>query len=158
MKKLFGILLAVLLLSGCGKNGGKDLAVYTFSGSDGQFAVTNGAVVFSDQTDVFEGGSLALQQDVPEDVTAYTMTFYVNYKGERRTLMSNSVVDEAGGTLTFAENLGRLETDGEGSYLGWTEDWTEYLEGNLFFELTLTDKSGEQRTYQIPMEVACIVT
>lgn len=157
MKKLFGILLAVLLLSGCGKGDGKDLAVYTFSGSDGQFAVTNGAVVFSDQMDVLDGGSLTLQQGAVENVTAYTATFSVNYKGERRTLMSNSVVDQTGGTVKIGEDLGRLETDGGESYLGWTEDWTECLEENLFFELTLTDKSGEQRTYQIPMEVARIV-
>ena len=156
MKKLFGILLAVLLLSGCGKNGGKDLAVYTFSGSDGQFAVTNGAAVFSDQTDVFEGGSLALQQDVPEDVTAYTMTFYVNYKGERRTLMSNSVVDETGGTLQPGEDLGRRATDGAEGYLGRTTDWQEELRNGLSFVLTITQKSGEQRTYEIPMVVECI--
>ena len=157
MKKLFGILLAVLLLSGCGKNGGKDLAVYTFSGSDGQFAVTNGAAVFSDQTDVFEGGSLALQQDVPEDVTAYTMTFYVNYKGERRTLMSNSVVDETGGTLQPGEDLGRRATDGAEGYLGRTTDWQEELRNGLSFVLTITQKSGEQRTYEIPMVVECIL-
>ena len=98
-----------------------------------------------------------MQQDVPEDVTAYTMTFYVNYKGERRTLMSNSVVDETGGTLQPGEDLGRRATDGAEGYLGRTTDWQEELRNGLSFVLTITQKSGEQRTYEIPMVVECIL-
>ena len=158
MKRVFGLLLALLLLlPGCAREKPKELSVYTFSGSDGQISVVNGVAVFSEQGDVFDGGRLCLGADFPQDVTAYTASFYVQSSSEQRTLLSNSVVDETGGTLQPGEDLGRRATDGAEGYLGRTTDWQEELRNGLSFVLTITQKSGEQRTYEIPMMVECIL-
>lgn len=158
MKKAFALfILAVMcltLLAGCtAKTEKQDLAVYSFSGANYFFSVTDGVIVLNGEEETFSGGNLTVQQeDLFSDVVSYDADFYIIKDGEKRTVLSSSVVDMTGGSV-------RLNGDSFGKISGETiitnykmideEDW----QNNLFFELTVTDKNGEETVYELQMEL-----
>lgn len=60
------------------------LSVYSFSGEDEQFAISNGVIVLNSTEETFYGGDLKEKQDKLSDIAAYTKTFYVMSGNEKR--------------------------------------------------------------------------
>lgn len=158
MKKAFALfILAVIcltLLAGCtAKTEKQDLAVYSFSGTNYFFSVTDGVIVLNDEEETFSGGNLTVQQeDLFSDVVSYDADFYIIKDGEKRTVLSSSVVDMTGGSVRLnGDSLGKIS--GETIITNYKmideEDW----QNNLFFELTVTDKNGEETVYELQMDV-----
>lgn len=80
MKKLIALFLSlvfVLALVGCGKAEPSNLRVYSFSGADGQFSVTNGVIVLDDTVRIFNGGNLKVTEGSFSNIASYTATFYI---------------------------------------------------------------------------------
>ena len=124
--------------------------VYSMSGSNDLFDISNGVIVLGEEEEVFDGGDLkVLQEDLFADVTAYTCSYYTITNGERRTILSNSTVDMTGGTLNVNGDLGRAS--GNGILIGNKIKSAEDLENVVWFELITTDLSGKENTYQLPL-------
>ena len=154
MKKLIALFLSlvfVLALVGCGKAEPSNLRVYSFSGADGQFSVTNGVIVLDDTVRIFNGGNLKVTEGSFSNIASYTATFYIVENDEKKVILSNSATDTTGSSVSFKGNLGQIS--GEGALIEAmikdTSDW----ENNLYLELTTTDKSGTDNVYQLQMSL-----
>ena len=154
MKKLIALFLSlvlVLALVGCGKEELSNLKVYSFSGADEQFSVTNGVIVLDDTVRIFDGGNLKVIEGSFSNIASYTATFYIVENGERKVILSNSATDMTGSSVSFEGNLGKISGDDAliEAMIKDTSDW----ENNLYLELTTTDKSGTDNMYQMQMSL-----
>ena len=156
MKRIISIAISCLLIAalvgcaGSAENAESDSVVYSMSGSNDLFEISNGVIVLGEEEEVFDGGDLKIiQEDLFSDVTAYTCSYYTITNGERRTILSNSTVDMTGGTLNVNGDLGRAS--GNGILIGNKIKSSEDLENVIWFELITTDLSGKENTYQLPL-------
>lgn len=158
MKRLLSYIFVIIcfgVLVGCSEKEAYEqeaLVVYSFSGSDEQFAVSNGVIVLSPDKDVFYGGDLEVfNEELCTDIVSYSTAFYTMNNGEKNTILYNSVVDQTDGSVNVAGDLGRMS--GANLLVGNKVDAAEDLLHSLFFELSITDVNGEQSVYQVQMEV-----
>ena len=157
LKRLFAFIFAIMcfgVMVGCSEKEAseQELVVYSFSGSDGQIAVSNGVIVMSPDKDVFYGGDLEVfNEELCTDIASYSTTFYTMNKGKRNTILSNSVVDQTDGSVNVSGDLGKMS--GANLLIGNKVDASEDLLHSLFFELRITPINGEQRVYEVQMEV-----
>ena len=156
MKRIISIAISCFLIAaligcaGSAEDAESGSVVYSMSGSNDLFEISNGVIVLGEEEEVFDGGDLKiLQEDLFSDVTAYTCSYYTITNGERRTILSNSTVDMTGGTLNLNGDLGRAS--GKGILIGNKIKAAEDLEQLLWFELITTDLSGKENTYQLPL-------
>ena len=156
MKRIISIAISCLLIAalvgcaGSAENAESDSVVYSMSGSNDLFEISNGVIVLGEEEEVFDGGDLKIiQEDLFSDVTAYTCSYYTITNGERRTILSNSTVDMTGETLNVNGDLGRAS--GNGILIGNKIKSAEDLENVIWFELITTDLSGKESTYQLPL-------
>ena len=156
MKRIISIAISCLLIAalvGCAGSAEDTVSgaeVYSMSGSNDLFEISNGVIVLGEEEEVFDGGDLKiLQEYLFSDVTAYTCSYYTITNGERRTILSNSTVDMTGGTLNVNGDLGRAS--GNGILIGNKIKSAEDLENVIWFELITTDLSGKENTYQLPL-------
>lgn len=156
MKRIIYIAISCLLIAalvGCGgaiEDAESGDVVYSMSGSNDLFEISNGVIVLGEEEEVFDGGDLkVLQEDLFADVTAYTCSYYTITNGERRTILSNSTVDMTGGTLNVNGDLGRAS--GNGILIGNKIKSAEDMENVIWFELITTDLGGKDNTYQLPL-------
>ena len=159
MKRIISIAISCLLIAslvGCAasaEDAESGSVVYSMSGSNDLFEISNGVIILDEEEEVFDGGDLKiLQEDLFSDVTAYTCSYYTITNGERRTILSNSTVDMTGGTLSVNGDLGRAS--GNGILIGNKIKSAEDLEDVIWFELITTDLSGKENTYQLPLTLS----
>lgn len=157
MKRLFFVLLTLMLcvgmLAGCSQSDeskSEKNAVYSFCGENEQFAVTNGVIVIGADEEIFYGGDLSIiDQEQFADIASYSVKFYTMANGEERTIMHNSVVDQTGGSIIVTGDLGRMA--GENLLIGNKTETASELTDSLYFELSTTDLSGKQNTFQLQL-------
>ena len=156
MKRIISIAISCLLIAtlvgcaGSAEDAESGSVVYSMSGSNDLFEISNGVIILGEEEEVFDGGDLKIiQEDLFSDVTAYTCSYYTITNGERRTILSNSTVDMTGGTLNVNGDLGRAS--GNGILIGNKIKSAEDLQDVIWFELITTDLSGKESTYQLPL-------
>ena len=156
MKKLIAFaftLVCVLALAGCNNADQEDTLSCSFRGEHEYFAISNGSIILSDTEDVFDGGDLeATRSDVFENVASYSTTFYTLVNGEKRIILSNSVIDQTGGSIKIDGDLGRVS--GDGIIVGGKAESVDALEESLWFELKTTDLNGDENVYQIQLDLS----
>ncbi|MEE1321227.1 MAG: hypothetical protein UHM85_06825 [Acutalibacteraceae bacterium] len=156
MKKAVALILAlicVFMLVGCSaEKTDNKVEVYTLSGENDFFSVTNGTVVLNGDEEMFSGGELKVLRQKPfPDTASFSTRFYIVKDGEKRTVLSGSVNDMTGGTVSISGDLGKISGENvitEGKNLS-TEDFVN----NLYFELRVRDSEGYEKTYEISMDV-----
>lgn len=156
MRKIVAVLLTTVfsctILTGCGTSSKDEqrqpLAVYSFSGEDEHFSVSNGVIVLSSSEEIFYGGGLEANQEEFNDITAYSMTFYIMSGDGKDILMSNSMEDMTGRTVDISGDIGK--SSGDGTIL---REPTDELQNNLYFELETTNLDGETSNYQLKLSV-----
>lgn len=132
-----------VVLSGCGKEPAKEpLVVYSFCGENANFSISNGIIILSSMEEIFYGGNLDGELS---DVVGYSMTLYIPFDNHERILLSNSVEDMTGGTISIAGEIGKAS----GDILTAAE--IEELQNNLFFRLKTTNLKGEENEYQLQL-------
>ena len=156
MKRIISIAISCLLIAalvGCAdsaEDAESGTMVYSMSGSNDLFEISNGVIVLGEEEEVFDGGDLKiLQEDLFSVVTSYTCSFYTIVNGEKRPILSNSTVDMTGGTLNVNGDLGRAS--GNGILIGNKIKSAEDMENVIWFELITTDLGGMDNTYQLPL-------
>lgn len=147
------ILMAILMLAltGCGKAEQERSIMYSFSGENEQLAVSNGSIVLNGTEETFTGGDLKVTGDFFADITSYSTTFYTMSGNEKDIILSNSVVDMAGGKVNISDDLGQVS--GDSIIRRIKIDDTSDLENILYFELTMKDKNGKEIVYQLQMSL-----
>ena len=141
-------LVCALSLSACGNGNQEQTETYHFRGENEFFAISNGSIVLSDTKEVFDGGNLHVTQaGIFDQVTSYSATFYTKKDGAQSTLMSNSVVDQTGGTIHVEGDLGIIS--GDGFITGGSIASIDELKENLWFELKTTDLHGKETAYHL---------
>ena len=156
MKRIISIAISCLLIAalvgcaGSAEDAESDGVVYSISGSNELFEISNGLIILGEEEEVFDGGDLKiLREDLFSDVTSYTCSFYTRVNSEKRTILSNSTIDMTGGTLNVNGDLGRAS--GNGILIRNKIKSAEDLEDVIWFELITTDLSGKENTYQLPL-------
>lgn len=156
MKRIISIAISCLLIAsqvgcaGSAEDAESGSVVYSMSGSNDLFEISNGVIVLGEEEEVFDGGDLKiLQEALFSDVTSYTCSFYTMVNGEKRAILSNSTVDMTGGTINVNGDLGRAS--GNGILIGNKIKSAEGLENVIWFELITTDLGGKENTYQLPL-------
>ena len=156
MKRIISVAISCLLIAalvgcaGSAEDTESGAVVYSMSGSNDLFEISNGVIVLGEEEEIFDGGELkVLQEDLFADVTSYTCSFYLIKNGEKRPILSNSTVDMTGETLNVNGDLGRAS--GNGILIGNKIKSAEDLQDVIGFELITTDLSGKESTYQLPL-------
>ena len=153
MKKMITLVLAVicvLSLAACNNAEHEQVSTYSLRGEHDYFAISNGSIVLSDTEELFDGGELEITQfGVFEEVASYSTTFYTITNGERRIILSNSVIDQTGGTVNVDGDLGKAS--GKGIIISSKVENIDALRENLWFELKTTDLDGKENVYQIQL-------
>lgn len=144
-KALVFITIIMLALTGCGKAEQERMTVYSFSGENEQLAISNGVIVLNGTEEIFSGGDLKVNDDFFTDITSYSTTFYTMSNGERNDILSNSVVDETGGTVNVSGDLGKVSG---GSIISRID-----LKNTLCFELVTKNKNGEESMCQLQLSL-----
>lgn len=159
MRKTMTVVLAVLLmtaiLSGCNQKSGEQqespLQVYSFSGENEYFSLSNGVIVLNTEEEVFYGGVLEEKNYALSGIKSFSMTFYVTEGEEKHTLLSNSVIDQTGGSVHVSGDTGKIS--GTNILHGAdAQDWMNHL----YFELKTTGLSGQDNVFTlqlVPIEV-----
>ena len=163
MRKLLSVLLVGGIcfgtLAGCAQKNEteQEFSVFSFHAVSDGFAVSNGVIVLGAEEEIFYGGDLEIV-DVKSfsNITSFSTTFYAMKGEERRTLLSNSVVDQTGGPINMPADLGKIS--GGNIIIGSTVETEEELINSLYFELVTTNLEGEERIYQVPLSVTEITT
>ena len=154
MKKFLICILVLTLafaLTACGKTEPEQLAVYSFSGENEQFAVFNGVIVLSSSNEIFCGGDLKINEEYISDIVSYSTTFYTMSGDEKRIILSNGVTDMTGGLVNVHGDLGQVS--GDGILTGTQPNRVDDLQDNLYFELLTTGTDGKENTYQLQVFV-----
>ena len=134
----------------CSENTKQTETTYTFRGEHDYFEISNGTIVLSDTDELFDGGDLHItQSDVLNNIVSYSTTFYTIIDGERRTILSNSVIDQTGSAINVEGDLGK--SSGKGVIIGSKVENIDELKDNLWFELETTDLDGKENVYQIQL-------
>ena len=159
MRKIMTAVLAVVLmtaiLSGCNQTAEKkqdsSVQVYSISGENEYFSLSNGVIVLNTEEEVLYGGVLEEKDPALSDIKAFSTTFYVMEGEEKHTLLSNSVVDQTGGAIGVSGVTGKIS--GANILHGAeAKDWMNHL----YFELKTTDLSGQENVFTlqlVPIEV-----
>ncbi|MBP3479305.1 MAG: hypothetical protein J6K03_07475 [Oscillospiraceae bacterium] len=159
MRKALSILLVGVIsfgvLSGCAQKNETEQenpSVFSFHAESDGFTITNGVIVLGAEEEVFYGGDLKINDTQSfANITSFSATFYTMTGEERRTLLSNSVIDQTGNTVNMSGDLGK--TSGGNIILGSKVETEEELVRYLYFELVTTNKDGEEFVYQVPLTV-----
>lgn len=124
------------------------------SPSDNSILLYNidGVIVLSSAEEIFYGGDLKANQEKFNDITEYSMTFYIMSSNKKESLISNSVVDMTGGTIHISGDIGKRS--GAGTMI---KELTDELKNNLYFELETTDLDGERSNFQLQLSVVEII-
>ncbi|MBQ2753037.1 MAG: hypothetical protein IJF29_02840 [Firmicutes bacterium] len=147
---LFLAVICSSMFTACAKNDvtteNENLTVYSFCGETEEFVLSEGVIVFDGNEEIYYGGNIKSKEGQLDDITAYTMTLYISTDGEKNVLLSNSVVDETGGTINIDGEVGRISGD------IWLKEHFE-KDDTLCFELEATRIGGEKYICQIAPDV-----
>ena len=149
MKTLAFMTILMLALTGCGKEEQEPLRVYSFSGENEQFAVSNGIIVLNGSEEIFSGGDLKAADESFIDITSYSTTFYTISGSEGNVILSNSVTDTTGGTVNVSGDWGQIA--GDRRLRRVKIDDTNDLNDSLYFELSTKVRYGTENVYQLQM-------
>ena len=159
MKKLTALTLTILFiftLTACGNvnNRGKNV-IYSFSGGNDYFRVSNGIIVLTEDEETFIGGDLYISRnDIFSDVVSLRTEFYILRDGEERTVLVSELHDKTGGaSVSLSGDLGKISggtTVSEGRPL---EEVDLDLLNNLYLRLTVTRSDGTGNSYNVQMDV-----
>lgn len=147
------ILTAILMLTftGCKNTEQEPLTVYSFSGENEQLSISNGIIVFDGTKELFAGGELKVSDDFFNNITSYSTAFYIMSGEEKDVILSNSVTDITGDTVSVSGKLGQIS--GDSSIRRIKIDDTDDLKNLLFFELTAKDTDGKENVYQLQLSL-----
>lgn len=153
MKKIMAVMLSLLaytvLFTGCSpsheSNEEQSLKVYSFSGENEYVSVSNGVIILDGKDEICYGGDLKVMSDNFADITAYSVTIYIN-GSEKEILLSNGVDVQTGEIIDVYGSVGKIS----GDFLRDSD--ANKLADNLWFELKTTNLSGEENTYQVQLE------
>ncbi len=151
MMRIFALTL-VFLLTACTKTAPEQAMVYSFSGEKEQLSIRNGRIVVSDTSQTFYGGNLTLHTDHFSAVSSYTTTFYTISGTEKRIILSNSVADVSGQSITIHEDLGQI-SGADAVLPGAHADQMAHLKDHLYFELIAIGADGEETACQLRVSV-----
>lgn len=152
IKKLIALVLALVCtagLAGC-SNKQEEVITYSFRGDHEYFVISNGMITLSDTEEIFDGGDLEITQSgVFDETTSYSTTFYTLINGKQRIILSNSVIDQTGGSVNVDGDLGSIS--GQGIFIRNKFEIIDELKEHLWFELKTTDSNGKENVYQIQL-------
>lgn len=161
MRRLMALVLAlvcmlslVLSFAGCSTIE-LQTSVYSFSGANEHFAISNGVIVLDDSTEAFYGGNISADEDFFAEAISYSATFYISSHGERKVILSSKVVDLTGESVDFSGEIGSISGD---DVLTQNKiDEIDDLRYNLYCDLSVTNKDGTESVYSVQMNLTEIV-
>ena len=156
MKKLTALILALIFtftLTACDNAKiSEKTTVYSFSGGNDYFHVSNGVIVLAGDEEIFSGGDLQLTSEVDfSDVISLRTEFYILCDGEEKTVLVSEMHDMTGGSsVSLSGDLGKISG---GTVVSYKSGEELDLLNNLYFRLTVTGSDGTGQSYNVQMKV-----
>jgi uncharacterized lipoprotein len=158
MKKMLALILVALclfMLSGCGNKADNDdkTEVYTFYGENDYVTVTNGTAVVGGEEETFSGGRLeVIKEKAFADAMYWSAEFYIAKDGEKKTLYKSVVEDLSDSAkVSISGDLGKIS--GGNVISDYESSDMDAFVNNLFMLFTVRNAEGEEKTYEIQMNV-----
>ncbi len=170
MRKYSFYLLIVVLLMFTSCDRSKRDKVYSFHGENDEISISNGVIILSEKEDIFYGGYLKIQEDIPlDDIVSYSTNFYWLSEDEKKTIKYHEVeaktisvgFTESSGNqpdndsmilvpainLSLGKKVGKdaVPEIGEGKESDWND--------RLYFELVIKNKTGEEKVYSTKLSL-----
>lgn len=147
-------MIIMLLMTGCSNFEKDQLAVYSFSGENDQFFVSNGVFILDEKDEIIDCGDFKASEEFFDNIKAYKTTFYIMSDNERKIIITNSVEDMSGGILNPPSDLGK--TSGDKIIISNETDYNDLI-NNLYFELVTVDIDGKENVYQLQMIMSEVI-
>lgn len=124
------------------------LAVYSLSGENELFSVSNGVIMLNGDKQAFSAGDLTVKGELPE-IYACEMSCYLLLGEERNVLLHFRSENHTGEPLDINGDIGAV-SGGSIFPKRENENTREYLD-HIIFELTLFEQNGVKTVYELPM-------
>ncbi len=157
MKKIIASMLAVMclfMLVGCSNEPKSDkVEVYTFYGENDYITVTNGTAVVGGEEETFSGGMIKVKKEKAfADAMYWSAEFYIAKDGEKKTLYKSVVEDLSDSAqVSISGDLGKIS--GGNVISDYESSDIDAFVNNLFMLFTIRNADGEEKTYEIQMNV-----
>ena len=152
MKKIIALFLVVscvLTLSACCNEKQEKTRVYSFTGGNEEYVITNGVVVMTDEEDIFYGGELqARNPDGIKNIASYRAEFYTSVDGEENSVLVSALDNDS---LSEMLNIDFGKSSGNGDKLDNSFGRMDELQGDFWCELRIKDTQGNQKSYIIDL-------
>lgn len=152
MKKIIALLLLVscmLTLSACNNAMKEKTRVYSFTGENEEYVITNGVIVLMDEEDIFYGGELkALQADGIKNIASYRAEFYTRIDDEEDVVLVSAMDNDSSSEML---NIDFGKASGNGKMLDDNFGKMDELQGDFWCELRIKDTQGNQNSYIIDL-------
>ncbi len=159
MKKIVALFLlvsCVLTLSACNNTKQEKTRVYSFTGGNEEYVITNGVVVLTDEEDIFYGGELQVQKpDGIKNIASYRAEFYTRIDGEENVVLV-SAMDNASSSEMLNIDFGKAS--GNGKMLDNNFGKMDELQDDFWCELKIKDTQGNQNSYIIDLTLTEITS
>lgn len=148
---LFLALFAAVFFTSCQKK--EETAVYSISGENESFTVSNGVVMLNGEEQAFSGGDLTVKGVLPE-IFSCNMSYFLQLEGEEHTLLSFGMKNHTGEPLDINGDIGTVS--GRSIFpVREGVSTREYLD-HIVFRLAAVDSNGVETVYELPMTVKIV--
>ena len=159
MKKIIALFLlasCMLTLAACNNTKQEKTRVYSFTGENEKYVITNGVVVLTEEEDIFYGGELqTAQPDGIKNIASYRAEFYTRIDDEEDVVLV-SAMDNASSSEMLNIDLGKAS--GNGKMLEDNFGKMDESEGDFWCELKIKDTQGNQNSYIIDLTLTEITS
>ncbi len=159
MKKIIALLLLVscmVTLSACNNAKQEKTRVYSFTGENEEYVITNGVVVLTDEEDVFYGGELkAIQPDGIKNIASYRAEFYTRIGDEEDVILVSAMDNDSSSEML---NVDFGMASGNGKMLDDNFSNMDESQGDFWCELRIKDTQGNQNSYIIDLTLTEITS
>jgi len=133
----------------------QEFKVYSFQGESADIRITDGLIIISPNKHVVSGGNIQYVGSKHEQIESYSETIYLDKEGDKDIVLLKTVsieVDNKGTSLSdellLNKSLGEMS-----SQVLFSEDDTEIIKDNLYFNLNYSKDDGQTGNFIVKLNV-----
>lgn len=104
-------------------------------------------IVIGDR-EILDGGDISVKQGLFQDVSSYTITFYVISGKSEHVLLSGGITDEAGYPVSISGGAGRISNE-----KGLITPFLDDLHNHFYCKLVTESSDGKENTYILKLNL-----
>lgn len=133
----------------------QEFKVYSFEGEDKNIRISSGIIIISPSKQTVSGGKIQYIGNKHENIQSYSKNIYLNKKGNKHSILLDSVsFEDENKRTTFLdefllnENLGQISSEKL-----FTEEDIKIIKDNLYFSLNYLTADGQSGNFIVKLKV-----